>query len=188
MRRAVWYGFSTWIPAAGSSQRTRRRRRTRRGEQREQLAPAHARRRRGRRRARPRRRAPCRGRAAGRRAGSARRPGRCAEKIVCQRVTGPTRSTRNPAIASTNRTLPSSEGWNWMTPRSIQRFEPRIVSASDEDDDHQRERRAVDELPVTACEIERDARPRRRARRRRAPPRSPAGRRSSSRRRARRSA
>ena len=51
-------------------------------------------------------------------------------KIVFQRVVGPTRSTAKPASASTKRTLPSSDGWNWMTPRSSQRFEPRTVSAA----------------------------------------------------------
>ena len=51
-------------------------------------------------------------------------------KIVRQRMIGPARSTTNPAIASTNSTLPSSDGWNWMTPRSSQRRDPRIVSAA----------------------------------------------------------
>ena len=50
--------------------------------------------------------------------------------IVLQRVIRPARSTRKAASASTNRTFPSSEGWNWMTPRLIHRFEPRIVSAA----------------------------------------------------------
>ena len=61
------------------------------------------------------------------RIGAAPRP--MAARIVRQRVVGPTRPTTNPATASTKRTFPSSDGWNWMTPRSIQRFEPRIVSA-----------------------------------------------------------
>ncbi len=40
------------------------------------------------------------------------------------------RSTRKPAIASTNATFPNSDGWNWNGPSSIQRFEPRIASAN----------------------------------------------------------
>ncbi len=63
-----------------------------------------------------------------RRIGAAPRP--MTATIVPQRVTVPTRSTTNPAIASTNSTFPSSDGWNWMTPRSSQRFEPRIASAA----------------------------------------------------------
>ena len=60
--------------------------------------------------------------------GTAPRPS--ADTIVRHRVTRPARSTMKPAMASTNSTLPSSDGWNWMTPRSSQRFEPRIVSAA----------------------------------------------------------
>ena len=41
-----------------------------------------------------------------------------------------TRSTRKPARARTKRSLPNSEGWNWNGPRSIQRREPRVSSAS----------------------------------------------------------
>ncbi len=40
------------------------------------------------------------------------------------------RSARNPAIASTNRSFPNSDGWNWIGPRSIHRFEPRTASAN----------------------------------------------------------
>ncbi len=40
------------------------------------------------------------------------------------------RSTRNPAIASTKKSFPNSEGWNWNGPTSIHRFDPRIASAN----------------------------------------------------------
>ena len=62
------------------------------------------------------------------RIGTAPRP--ITEKIVFHRAVGPTRATTNPAIASTKSTFPSSDGWNWITPRSSQRFEPRTASAA----------------------------------------------------------
>ena len=40
------------------------------------------------------------------------------------------RSARKPASASTKSSLPNSDGWNWKKPMSIQRFEPRVASAS----------------------------------------------------------
>ena len=79
-------------------------------------------------------------------------------KIVFQRVVGPTRPTTKPPIASTKSTFPSSDGWNWMTPRSSQRFEPRTVSAATKTTTIRRQRRAVDELPGPAPDVERDNR------------------------------
>ena len=34
------------------------------------------------------------------------------------------------AIARTNRSFPNSDGWNWIGPMSIHRFEPRTASAN----------------------------------------------------------
>ncbi len=42
------------------------------------------------------------------------------------------RSERNPAITRIISTLPSSDGWNWKKPMSIQRRVPRVVVGEDE--------------------------------------------------------
>ena len=57
------------------------------------------------------------------------RPSPTAAITVVSSPTRRPRSTMNPASASTKKSFPNSDGWNWNGPTSIQRFEPRIASA-----------------------------------------------------------
>ena len=129
VRRAVWYGFSTWTPAEGSAHRTlvtsttivtpRMARWSQRTPARKSTAESAA--------AVDERRAEIRLQEDERQSGRARGRSRSAPSPAA--VTRRPRSTRNPAIASTKNVFPNSDGWNWKGPRSIHRFEPRTASA-----------------------------------------------------------
>ena len=125
--RFVWYGFSTWTPAAGRSQSTETTSRARRHAASSAMCSQ---------------RVPATKSTASRAApytiavprsgwmktsaiGTAPRP--TAVSTVRIEPIRRDRSARNPAIASTNSVLPNSDGWNWNGPITSQRFEPRTA-------------------------------------------------------------
>ena len=85
-----------------------------------------------------------RSRAARTRARSARARSRSPAAGSAPPVGARPRSTRIPAIASTNSTSPNSDGWNWKKPMLIQRVAPLLAAPSTSTNEQRAEQREVE--------------------------------------------
>ena len=157
VRRAVWYGLSTSIAdrragtrATLGDERRRRARRAGRG------AASARRRRTGRRRAPRHRRAPCRGRAGGRRAAIGAEPSAIAVATVRSRPELAVALDEEAGDREHEERLPE------LRRLELERAEldPALRAADRlgerEDDDHERDRAAVDDAPVAPVDGRRD--------------------------------
>ena len=154
MSRAVWYGFRTWTPAGREEPEHGGDRERRDQAQHEQLSPADTNEEEDREQRHPVHEGrPEVGLEEDEHDRTAPRPS--ADRIVRHRVTRPARSTRKPAMASTNSTLPSL-GRLELDDSEV---EPALRAANrlrgEEHDEHEREGRPVHHAPVAAGEVDR---------------------------------
>ena len=128
VRRAAWYGLSTFTPAAGSNQRTASASGDGQRQQHGEVRPAHAgdEEHGGERRGVDERRADVRLHEDERDRHEAVADRR--ERRVAATVIDRARSARKPATTSTNSTFPNSDGWKVKKPTSIHRCEPRVAA------------------------------------------------------------